>query len=101
MVFQKEEPHASLRGDKRIELGDTIEIRWDIKNADKIDIDGIKQDIPSKGRIKLQPDTTRYYKFLMYQDGDVHRKFYKVEVYKPYIQYFNVPQAATDEEEVK
>jgi len=57
-IFQKEEPYARVRGDDRIEFGDTAEIRWDIKNADKIHIKGIKQDIPSKGSIKLQPDST-------------------------------------------
>ena len=100
-IFQKEEPYARVRGDDRIELGDTTEIRWDIKNADKIHIKGIKQDIPSKGSIKLQPDSTRFYKFLMYQDDEVHRKFFKVEVYKPRVKYFNMPEKVTDEEEIR
>ncbi len=100
-LFSKEEPVSRVRGDREIEKGDTALIYWKIEDAERINIEGIAEDIEPEDTIKVHPDSTTFYKFIIHRKRETDHRYFKVEVYKPEIRYFRVPDEATDEEEVK
>ncbi len=100
-LFAKEAPVTKIYGERDIEKGDTAVIRWHIEDAKRIDIEGVAENINNEDSIKVYPDSTAFYKFIIHRKKEVTRRYFKVSVYEPEIRYFRVPDAATDEEEVK
>lgn len=99
-IFKKEEPVSEISGKNEIEKGGTLKIQWNIEEADRVDIKGIKKNVSPSGSIQVQPDSTRYYIFSIHRNGEVNREYFRVKVYQPEIAYFHVPEKATDEEKV-
>jgi hypothetical protein len=73
-IFKKEEPAADISGENEIEKGETLMIHWKIEEAERIDIKGVKKNIAPAGSIKVQPDTTKYYIFSIYRNGEDKNK---------------------------
>jgi len=100
-IFGLAEPEINIDCKREMGKGDTIMLRWEVTNADSAHLQGIKKHISRTGSMRIHPDSTRYYKFLLYGGDELHRNYHKVTVYKPKIKYFNLPGKITDERKVR
>lgn len=83
-----------------IEKGDSVVLSWYIKKADSVKLEGMDEKLPSQGSYAVFPDTTVIFEIKFWlRNGKVISKKRKVNVVLPVIEYFRVPEIATDEEE--
>ena len=86
---------------RRIELGDTVKVNWNIsgKKIENINMVGIKDSLKKKGGMQFSPDETIKLRFEIERKKDSPiKKTYRVEVLPPKINYFRGPTLVTDEQ---
>lgn len=91
-------------GRKSIEIGREVKLSWKVKKAKKIEIEGIQEDLPLEGKLKLKPDSNTRYTLIAYgKDEKKVQKSIQVKVYKrdARIKYFEGDSITTDEKPLK
>ena len=74
--------------------GDSVQIEWDVSNADTVSIGpDIQSDAPSSGSIQHRPSESTSYELLLPNGGRrLHRVIVRPAPEAPTIEYFTVPQ---------
>ncbi len=85
-----------------IERGESVVLTWNINKAESAELVGIQDELPVSGSYTYFPDSTQIIEIKFYlKNGTFVSKKRKINVVLPVIKYFEVPDSATDEEEIK
>ncbi|MFW6227781.1 MAG: vWA domain-containing protein, partial [Bacteroidota bacterium] len=85
----------------QIELGDSVELSWEVPKAKNVWLNEKSNVVPLTGSMMVSPDTTTYYALTIQKNNrKSFTKRRKVNVVKPEVVFFSLPDSATDEDRI-
>jgi outer membrane protein OmpA-like peptidoglycan-associated protein/Mg-chelatase subunit ChlD len=85
LLFQACTPPPTVerfRGRRYVNYGDDFTLSWNVPKATSVEIEGIKGNLPNKGKMKLKPNKTTTYKLIARNKKHTVSQEYKVKVVK-------------------
>ncbi|WP_053337225.1 OmpA family protein [Microscilla marina] len=71
-----------FRGRRFVNYGDEVTLSWNVPKATSVEIEGVQNNLPAKGKIKIKPGQTTTYKLIARNKKHTVTKEYKVKVVK-------------------
>ncbi len=89
---------------RSVELGREAKLRWEVKNAQSVEILGVAKDLPPEGSLEVKPQENTTYKLIAKsKNQQTSEKSFEIKVYKreAEIKYFYGEDQTTDEKPIE